>query len=133
MRQSVYLARLLGPALTIVGASILLYSAQFASIAEDILRSPALLFFASATGAIAGTAVVLAHNVWVADWRLIITLLGWITLLDSASWLLMQPVVEAFWSPLLDLPAVPLVGGGIALASGLMLSYVGFVRGSRPH
>jgi hypothetical protein len=33
----------------------------------------------------AGLVVVLTHNVWVLDWHVIITLLGWVTVISGAA------------------------------------------------
>jgi hypothetical protein len=93
--SSSYLARLLGPVLAVVGLAMLLRPADYLALVGDILRSPALLYLASVLGLLGGVALVLAHNVWTTDWRVIITLLGWITILDSASWVLLREQASA--------------------------------------
>jgi hypothetical protein len=69
---------------------------------------------------------VLAHNVWAADWRVIITLLGWISIVDSTSWILAARQVARFWAPVL-VPATPLVGGALTLLLGAVLCYFGYL------
>lgn len=32
-----------------------------------------------------GLATVIAHNIWTADWRVVVTILGWMTLLKGAT------------------------------------------------
>jgi hypothetical protein len=128
---STYLARLIGPALAVIGLSMLLRPPGYQSVVADVLRSPALLYIASALGLLGGIALVLAHNVWAADWRVIITLLGWISILDSASWILFPAQVEQFWSPLTSSPLLPLWGGAIVLLVGGALSYFGYAGGRR--
>jgi hypothetical protein len=124
--SSTYLARLIGPVLAVVGLSMLLRPSSYLAVVADILRSPGLLYFASVLGLLGGVALVLAHNIWTADWRVIITLLGWLSILDSASWLLLREQVERFWSPLIASPILPLWGGGLVLLIGAVLSYFGY-------
>jgi hypothetical protein len=129
MVTSTYLARLIGPALAVVGLAMLLHPGQYLAVVADMLRSPALLYLASAIGLLAGLALVLAHNVWTADWRVLLTLLGWISIVDSASWLLLRDAVERLWSPLIGSPQLPLWGGALTLLLGAVLSYFGYRPG----
>ena len=84
MATSIFLARLIGPVMALVGVSVLANEAAFRKLAQDSLRSPALIFFSGMILMPAGLAVVLSHNVWVADWPVIITLLGWIAVISGA-------------------------------------------------
>jgi hypothetical protein len=128
---STYLARLLGPALAVAGLALLLRPGAYLAAVAEFLRSPALLYLASILGLLGGIALVLAHNVWAADWRVIITLLGWISILDSASWILAPEQAERFWSPLTGSPLLPLWGGALTLLIGLVLSWFGYAAGRR--
>jgi hypothetical protein len=129
--SSTYLARLLGPVLAVVGLSMLLRPDAYLAAVADILRNPALLYAASVLGLLGGVALVLAHNVWAADWRVVITLLGWISILDSASWILAPEQAVRFWSPLTGSPLLPLWGGALVLLLGAALSYFGYAAGRR--
>jgi hypothetical protein len=125
MQTSTYLARLIGPALTIAGVSMLLNQQGFLDIATGIVGDAALLFFLAICGIVIGTAIVLAHNVWVADWRVIITIIGWASIVDSTTWLLFPRQLARFYAPLFT-PPLPLVGGLIALIAGAVLVYFGY-------
>jgi len=57
MATSIFLARLIGPVMALVGVSVLANEAAFRK---------------------------LSHNVWVANWPVIITLLGWIAVISGA-------------------------------------------------
>ena len=84
MATSIFLARLIGPVMALVGVSVLANEAAFRKLAQEFLRSPALIFLSGMILMPAGLAVVLSHNVWVADWPVIITLLGWIAVISGA-------------------------------------------------
>ena len=131
MATSTYLARLIGPVLAIVGVGLLLRPSGYLTVVADMLRSPALLYIACVLGLLGGMALVLAHNVWAADWRVIITLLGWISILESAAWMLFPIQAERLASPLLGSRALPLWGGGLVLLLGAILSYFGYGSGKR--
>jgi hypothetical protein len=131
MPNSFYLARLLGPVLVVVGVGMLLNPAAYLPAVTGLLRNSALLYFASVLGLLGGLALVLAHNVWEMSWRVIITLLGWLSVLDSASWILLREQAERFWSPLLSSMALPIWAGAIVLLLGAVLSYFGYSVGRR--
>jgi hypothetical protein len=84
MATSIFLARLIGPVMALVGVSVLANEAAFRKLAQEFLRSPALIFLSGMILMPAGLAVVLSHNVWVANWTVIITLLGCIAVINGA-------------------------------------------------
>jgi hypothetical protein len=48
---------------------------------KEFIGSRALIFITGVLALLAGLAVVNAHNLWVLDWRLIVTILGWLLIL----------------------------------------------------
>src|SRR5690606_22133725 len=102
MARSVYLARLIGPPLVIIALGMLIDQGGFMELSRNFMADPALIYVASAAGLFVGLAIVLAHNVWTPDWRVLITLLGWVSMLDSASWMLARRQITDVWRPLLD-------------------------------
>ena len=78
MQRSIYLARLIGPIFVVIGVGMLLNAPAFLAIARQFLASYALIYLAGLITLTAGIALVLAHNVWIGNWRLIITVLGWL-------------------------------------------------------
>ena len=53
-------------------------------MAEEFLRSRALIYLSGLLTMTAGLAIVLTHNVWVADWPVLITMLGWLATIGGA-------------------------------------------------
>jgi hypothetical protein len=84
MATSVFLARLLGPLLLAVGAGILINPKPFHTMAGEVVRSVTLVYLFGLFDFAAGLAIVLTHNVWVANWRVLITLIGWLMLIRGA-------------------------------------------------
>lgn len=89
MAASIFIAKLFGPAFALLGAAWLLRAETFRVVFREFLRSPALHYLAGFLGLFAGLAIVLTHNVWALDWRVIITLIGWVTMVRA--------VLTVFW------------------------------------
>src|SRR5215469_3224475 len=77
MQTSIFLAKLLGPILALAGLAMLINRKELGALAQEFLRSRALFFLLGLVDFAVGLAIVLTHNVWAADWRVIITVLGW--------------------------------------------------------
>jgi hypothetical protein len=127
MATSIYLARLIGPVLAVLGLSMLLQPGGYLAVVGDLIRSPALLYFACALGLLGGVALVLAHNIWRQDWPVLITLLGWISIIDSTTWILLPRQAAQLWLPLMG-TTFALIGGLIVLLAGAALSYFGYAE-----
>ena len=74
MSDSRALARLIGPTMIALGATEALNMEIFAG------NAPAVVYFNGSVLFAAGLAIVLAHNLWKPDWRVLLTLTGWIVL-----------------------------------------------------
>lgn len=81
MELSIFLAKVIGPYLMLLTASSWLNKKQMESIVADFLASKPLWLFSSAFMVILGLLLTVSHNVWVLDWRVIVTLLGWMILI----------------------------------------------------
>ncbi len=128
MQSSTYLARLIGPVFLVMGIAMLVNPRGYRIMAQEFLASRALVFIAGLLAFLPGLAIVLAHNVWVADWRLIITLFGWLALIGGTIRLVLPREVGALGNRLLAHPQSLLLGGVVVAALGAILSYVGYVR-----
>ena len=84
LRISVFLARLLGPVCVAIAIGVLINAAAYRAMAEEFLHSGALIYVTGLLGMTAGVAILLNHNAWVADWRFLITLFGWLTTIGGA-------------------------------------------------
>ena len=85
----------------VVGLSMLVNPQGYLDMATGIIGDAALLYFSCLLGLLGGIALVLAHNVWVADWRVIITVLGWLSVIESAAWILAPRPLARFFGPMI--------------------------------
>ena len=84
MQTSLFLARLIGPWMAIMGLAVLIDRPRFRDLASEFIGHPALLFLSSFVLLPAGIGIVLVHNIWIADWRVLVTAFGWLLMLSSA-------------------------------------------------
>jgi hypothetical protein len=129
MSTSIFLARLIGPVMALVGVSLLVNEAAFRKMALEFLRSPALIFFSGMILMPAGLAVVLSHNVWVADWRVIITLLGWVAVISGAIRVFAPQRATKVGKNFLTRKDFTTVAAAIWVVVGAVLCYFGFFSG----
>ena len=77
MDASILLARIIGPLFVVIAVGVLINRDVYRDMIEDFVKSPSLIYFSGAMALAIGIAIVLFHNIWVLDWRVILTLLGW--------------------------------------------------------
>ena len=128
MSTSIFLAKLLGPILLVAGIAMLVNRKQLDAIAQELLGSPLLLLLLGIIDFAIGLAIVLTHNVWVADWRVIITLLGWLLLVRGAVRMLIPEQAKALGTKLLKNSTVICASLAVTIALGVVLSSFGYTR-----
>jgi hypothetical protein len=128
MQASLYLAKLIGPTLLVIGIGMLLNRDGYRDMAREFLGSRALIYIAGLLAFIPGLAMVLAHNVWAADWRIIITILGWLALIGGAFRIVFPQEVTRIGTRMIAKPNTMLIGGVVTLALGAILSFYGYAR-----
>jgi hypothetical protein len=127
MQASIFLARLIGPIFLISGASFLLNRRGLKAMATEVMGSMVLVYLFGLIDFVAGLAIVLTHNVWAANWRILITLLGWLLLLRGVVRVLIPERIMSYGAKLLGNNCVYLVSGIVLGVLGLVLCYFGYV------
>jgi hypothetical protein len=126
MATSIFLARLLGPLLLAVGVGILTNPKPFHTMVGEVVRSITLVYLFGLLDFTAGLAIVLIHNVWVANWRVLITLIGWLMLVRGTVRILAPEAIMGFAANILRnkrmMPAAAAVTGVL----GLVFCYFGY-------
>ena len=128
MQTSIFIAKLIGPILLVAGVAMLINRKQLDALAQEVLRSHVLLLLLGLIDLAAGLAIVLTHNVWVADWRLIITLLGWLLIVRGTVRCLIPEQVKPFAAKVLKNANAVTASLAAVAGLGLVLSYFGYAR-----
>lgn len=126
MDNSALIARFIGPFIIVIGLAVLFNKEYFRKIGEDFLKNAALIYISGLFIFIMGLAIVLFHNLWVADWRVIITVYGWIVVIKGA-WLVIFPgTLEKMTHKFLKNLNLLIVPWLIMLAIGIFLTVKGY-------
>jgi len=96
MELSILIARIL--ALTYIAFGFAAFSGRitFEKIVEEFERSQALSFVIGFLTLEAGIIMVQYHNIWVKDWRVLITVVGWTSLLKGIMLIAFPQAVSSF-------------------------------------
>ena len=128
MTTSIFLARLIGPVFLVVGAALLVNGVVLRALAQEFLNSHALIFLSGLITLPAGLAVVLSHNVWTPDWRVLVTILGWLLVVGGAVRLAAPQRAAAIGRTMFANPATINISAGVTLAIGVLLCFFGYIH-----
>jgi hypothetical protein len=78
MDRSSFLARLIGPTFVAIALGMLINLSIYERMIAEALRPGILLYLSGLLSLLAGLAIINLHNKWHMDWRVIITMLGWL-------------------------------------------------------
>lgn len=111
----------------IVGLSCIIQARIWIDLSRELLKKPSSLIVWSIQFLPLGLIVLLGHNLWVSDWRVIITIIGWLATLKCVSYLLF-PQWSGFilnWSDNF-MKRYLKVGGAIVTAIAIFLTFMSF-------
>ena len=126
MSTSLFLAKLIGPVCLVIGLALLINGAAFRALAGDFLNNPALMFLSGVITLPAGLAIVLTHNVWAGDWRILITILGWLAVIGGLIRILAPQRAVAVGRTMLANPSTLHISTGVYLLIGALLCFFGY-------
>jgi hypothetical protein len=75
---TVFLAKIIGITFIVVAMAVFLNQDIYTSVAKRIAQNPLILCVVGAMDLVAGLAIVLAHNDWVYNWTVLVTIIGWL-------------------------------------------------------
>ena len=127
METSIFLARLIGPVALIAGLVVLFDPVRVRTMAREVLQGEAFLFMSGLLTLPVGLALVNTHNVWTTDWRVVITLFGWISVVAGIARLGFGPQVKAIGATMVDSRIGLAIPGGLLALLGAWLSWVGYL------
>ena len=125
MQHSIFLAQALSIYLTVMGFSMLFNRDYFYEAAIETITQKGLSLLTALFTLVLGIVIVLFHNHWMWNWRVIITVLGWITLIKGVVRLIIPSQVEQSLSVYSQGKVFYLVSL-VMIALGVVLAYYGF-------
>jgi hypothetical protein len=126
MQTSLFLAKLLGPVMLVIGLAVFANQRGFRDMAEEFMASRALMFLSGLLIMPVGVAIALTHNVWTPNWRVLITLFGWLCAIGGAVRLFGPLIVVKAGHAMLKQPHFTTVAAAIWVVLGLVFCFFGF-------
>ena len=129
METSIFIARIFGLCYLILGAGLVFNRKVFGQVMDDFCKNAALLFYGGLLALVIGVVIILTHNVWVANWTVIITIIGWVALIKGI-WIIIFPnTVSKFMQAYQKNENLLIVHSIFALIFGAVLTFFGFFAG----
>jgi hypothetical protein len=118
VQASIFLARPLG--------AIFLLPSVFILTNSRAVGSMTLIYLFGLVDFAAGLAIVLTHNVWVTNWRVLITLIGWLMLMRGAVRIAAPDQIKGYAAKVIRNQRIYPVTGAVAVIFGLIFCYFGY-------
>ena len=112
---AILIARLIGPLFAALGLGLLLNATFYAAAVGEGVHSPVLIAIAGMATLVAGLAILNAYRAWTADWRVLVTVIGWIFIIAGLIRLILPTLAETLAPAVYSGPAAlrfGMVGNG---------------------
>jgi putative exporter of polyketide antibiotics len=131
--RTIFLGKLIGLYCILVALSMMARRQATVETVTTLLQNPSMMLVVGIITLVAGLAMVLAHNIWSGGaLAVVVTLVGWITLIKSLFFLFLPPEMETrIFLQQLHYQQLFYLYGAISLVLGVYLTYSGFM--SRSH
>jgi len=126
MVTSLFLAQLLGVYMLIVGVVILFRRETLMKAVSKMVSNISVVYIIALLELAAGLALVIGHNVWVMSWPVIITIVGWLMVVESTLYLVMPRRLLSKLLQRFNKENFYVLCGLILLIAGAYLTAVGF-------
>jgi hypothetical protein len=125
--RTVFLSRLIGLYMILVSLSMAAHKQATVETITALVHNSPLVFVTGIIAVVAGLAIILGHNVWSGGaLPVIVTLVGWVTLVKGALLLFLSPEAESkFFLEGLHYEQLFYVYLAISLLLGVYLTYAG--------
>src|SRR5262249_13613023 len=128
MDRSIFLARLLGPTFVAIALGMLINLGIYESMIAEALHPGILFYLSGLLSLLAGLAIINLHNTWRKDWRVIITVLGWLMTIGGIVRIVVPQIAVAIGSTVYSGRAPTVVAALIVGTLGAFLSFKGYGR-----
>ena len=126
MDVSKFLSKSIGIYLVLVSTVMLFNTDQFLHLVKDLLNNPPLMFITGFITLVLGILMVVGHQVWQWNWRLMITLFAWLILLKGLSILIYPQYMDKLTIEFLKYKAYIHLIAGFDFTLGILFCYFGF-------
>lgn len=126
MSLTLLLAKVFGLALIAIGIALILYRDLYAQMTRDFVQQRLLRTVISFSEMVVGLFIVIGHNIWSPVPAAVITVLGWMFLLEGGSYLLLPEKWTVRFLNAVNRPQFFIASGIIGIVLGIYLADYGF-------
>ncbi|MGA8871980.1 MAG: hypothetical protein WB460_12620 [Candidatus Acidiferrales bacterium] len=125
--RTIYLGRLIGLYCVLIALAMISHKQVTVDTITVLVHDAPVLFSVSVMAMVAGLAIVLAHNVWSGGaLAVVVTLVGWISLIKGLIFLLLSPKTSLDYFEALRYGQLFYVYMSITLVIGIYLTFSSF-------
>jgi hypothetical protein len=130
MDRSMFLAGVLGPTFVAISLGLLINLGMYESMIAEALHPGFSFYLSGLLSLLAGLAMVNLHNTWCMDWRVIITVLGWLMTIGGIFRIIVPQVAIVIGSTVYSGRVPTIVAALIIGTLGSFLSFKGYWQGA---
>lgn len=126
MGSANFIAQIIGLLFSIDAVGVLINTAIYRRMVEEFTESPALRYLGGILALFFGLFILNLNNAWTADWTVIITIIGWLSVVKGVLLIVFPNVFLHLSNWMRKGDAVMRYMGIIYLLLGLFLTFKGF-------
>jgi drug/metabolite transporter (DMT)-like permease len=123
MPPATMIARLIGPVFAVIGVAVLVNTSYYVELTAEASHVPTLIYLYGLMVLAAGIAMLNFYRAWTRDWRVIVTILGWLFVIGGVIRILLPQVVERLAPTMLGSSAGLIAAGVVVLVVGIYLTF----------
>ena len=131
MQPVTFMARLIGPLFVVLGIGVLLNQKLYTDMIGQAVLVPVLIYLFGMLALAAGVAMLNGYRRWTFDWRIIITILGWLLVIAGVVRIVLPGVAAAAAISIYSGSAAMGIAGAVVLVLGGFLSFEGYWRAGK--
>ena len=125
MESSVVIAQIFAVAYLAFATGLVVSKEYYQTNIPKLIASPTYVLLGGFVTTVLGMLIVIYHNVWEANWTVLITIIGYIMLIEGVL-LLVAPKSAHIFGPLVQAGKMWVVYLPVAVALGVLFAYFGF-------
>lgn len=126
METSIFLAKVIGLVSVISTIAVMVRYKKSLAFDEKAVKNPLFIYASGFVILILGVLLVVSHSVWVFDWRLVITIIGWLVFLKGIGRIFFPDAVKHMVEKKKNNRKF-ILGEVAVFLAGLYLLYYGFI------
>ena len=126
MPPAVLIARLIGPLFVAIGVGVLINAPFYVGAVIEGVHSPTLVYMSGVASMLAGLAILNAYAAWTGDWRVVVTVVGWILGIAGIVRIVIPRLVTTLATTIYSGPTALSITAVIVLVVGGFLTFKGY-------